>query len=326
MTCLAALAKERASLPALRAIVVDGSSDDGSVEKISQALSLPDYADWAELLPLSFNGGFGWANNQAILTLWLREDEPEFIFLINPDAEIARGALHRLVGFLLGKPNAAAVGSALLEPDGQRTGSAFRFPSIGREFLRGIQTPLIGRLIGIKSTTIVSDVACRADWVTGASVLFRSSALRETGPFDDGFFLYFEEVELMNRLTKAGWEIWHEPASQVTHIGGAATGIASGHVTTKKRHPAYWFSSRRRYFALCYGRLSTFFAGMAWLVGHIFWRIRTWLQPSKAGTDVPFERVDFVAHGLFPSAKDLLRSVPKPESSSRKLPAWCIIE
>ena len=78
--------------------------------------------------------------------------------------------------------------------------------------------------------------------------MLRAEALRETGLFDDGFFLYYEEVELMHRLHGAGWTIRHVPQSRVVHIEGASTGV--GAATVEEPLPAYWYQSRRRYFAL----------------------------------------------------------------------------
>jgi len=73
--CIAAVAKEREKLPLLRAVVVDGGSGDGSAAELAEALAHPDYSDWVEFLPLPINGGFAWANNQAILTL-ARQPQP----------------------------------------------------------------------------------------------------------------------------------------------------------------------------------------------------------------------------------------------------------
>ena len=52
----------------------------------------------------------------------------------------------------------------------------------------------------------------------------RSATLRETGLFDDGFFLYFDEVELMHRMKARGWVIRHVPDSRVIHAEGSSSG------------------------------------------------------------------------------------------------------
>src|SRR5258708_8560018 len=92
MRCVAALKAERALLPCLRVIVVDGGSDDGSAIELASGLAQDDYSDWVSFVPLAINGGFGWANNQAILMLAREDGPPEFIHLLNPDAEITAGA------------------------------------------------------------------------------------------------------------------------------------------------------------------------------------------------------------------------------------------
>src|SRR5205085_5129549 len=86
--CLAALKGEKALLPRLKAIVVDGGSGDGSADELAKAIGHPDYADWVSLLALPINGGFGWANNQAILTLAGSDTPPDFIHLLNPYTEV----------------------------------------------------------------------------------------------------------------------------------------------------------------------------------------------------------------------------------------------
>ena len=190
MRCVAALRSERELLPRLRAIVVDGGSADRSAEELANALAAPEYEKWVTFLPLSINGGFGWANNQAILGLSREVSPPEFIHLVNPDAEIEGGAVARLVEELQTNERCGAAGSQLLTEAGIPAGSAFRFPSAAREFIGAAQSAKLARLLGIAPTVVWA--GREVDWVTGASVMFRSAALRETGLFDDGFFLYFE--------------------------------------------------------------------------------------------------------------------------------------
>jgi GT2 family glycosyltransferase len=69
----------------------------------------------------------------------------------------------------------------------------------------------------------------------------------QVGLFDEGFFLYFEEVDLALRAARAGWESWYVPAARVVHEAGASTGATGGR-ELERRMPRYWFESRRRYF------------------------------------------------------------------------------
>jgi N-acetylglucosaminyl-diphospho-decaprenol L-rhamnosyltransferase len=299
--CVRSLRGEREALPDLKVVVVDGGSGDGSAEQLQRDLGEPEFSDWVEVLPLAINGGFGWANNQAILKLMSGAEQPEFIHLLNPDTEVEPGAVQALLQVLLNKPRAGAVGSQLLEPDGSTTGSAFVFPSLRGEFARGARTGFLDRLLRVPPPAIdPAPQPVEAEWVTGASTMFRVETLRQTGLFDDGFFLYHEEVELMWRMRQAGWEIWHEPASRVKHVGGAATGVHSRAVEESRapRRPAYWYESRARFFARSRGLLAARAAWLMWLAGHAIYRARLLAGVQGSGKPVTRELRDAVKHGL----------------------------
>ncbi len=322
LRCLAALAEERALLPALKAVVADACSGDGSAEILAAALAHPDYLGWAEFLPLPLNGGFGWANNQIMLRLLQSENPPEFIHLLNPDTVIERGAVLSLVEAMKADPRCAAAGSQLIDGAGRPAGSAFRFPTAARELIRGSNTPALGRLLGIEPVLVDPGRACEVDWVTGASVMLRSGALRHVGLFDSGFFLYFEEIELMHRLRKAGWSVRHVPGSRVYHVGGASTGINGHDPEQVKRRPPYWYRSRRRFFALSQGRFAAVAADLGWLAGHSLWRIRRALSRVHGKIEVPFERSDLLTHGPWPGADDLSPEASQWDSPVGEPPAW----
>lgn len=310
-TCLAALSGERALLPTLKAIVVDGGSGDGSANELAVTIAEPAYRDWVELLALPINGGFGWANNQALMRLARKPSPPDYVYLLNPDAKVTRGAVLRLVEDLEGHPRCAAAGSQLLASDGMTTGAGFRFPTAGREFVSAAQTAALGRLLAIGSVMVDSAESREVDWVTGASVMLRTAALRETGLFDDGFFLYFEEVELMHRLEAAGWTVRHVPESRVFHAEGSSTGIAS-----VERMPEYWFRSRQRYFLLTGGRASALAADIAWMLGRFLGIFKTALRRQNSRNRVrTWDLVRYRSRGAPASA-------PAWGDEPGKLPAW----
>lgn len=77
-------------------------------------------------------------------------------------------------------------------------------------------------------------------WVCGAALAIRRSAYEQTGPLDEGFFLYFEETEWQRRLADLNWGIEVVPAARVCHLvrgGGEESGI----------HSPHWVSSALRY-------------------------------------------------------------------------------
>jgi N-acetylglucosaminyl-diphospho-decaprenol L-rhamnosyltransferase len=322
ISCLESLEPEREFLPRLRVLVVDGASGDGSANAIQSWVEKMRHEEWIAILPLPINGGFGWAHNQAMMRALHDPSPPAYIYLLNPDTVVELGAVAALRRAFDLDPKIACVGSQLVNLDGSLGGSAFRFPSIRREFATGIGISKVEKLLGIGSGVIFSRSARQVDWVTGASVMIRSEALKQAGLFDDGFFLYREEIELMHRMTKNGWKVWHEPASMVVHEGGASTGVETGNLRPLKRLPPYCYISRRRYFALTSGRLGAFFAGLSWLVGRF---ARIGLSPflSKLRKHmVPHELEDFLSTGFMATSSDLTRTSVSWQDDAGSQPAW----
>jgi N-acetylglucosaminyl-diphospho-decaprenol L-rhamnosyltransferase len=320
--CIAALAAERAGGVSLTAILADGCSGDDSVSRLKKYLRKSCHDSWVELLPLDFNGGFGWANNQGILHYVSKAGRvPDYIYLLNPDAEVAPGAVTALLQRLRNTPEAAAAGSQLYEPGGTKAASAFRFPALRREFAKGAHVHALERLLGLEPLVVDLTAAAPVDWVTGASVLFRSAALAQTGLFDDGFFLYYEEVELMQRLQRVGWQIWSEPESRVAHIGGAATGVHD--VETPKPMPLYWFQSRLYYFARTGGMAEAAAANIAWFAGYLLLGLPRLILSSKTRRNAqPGEAQGIWNAGFLLPRRMRRASVPGFDTKPGALPAW----
>ena len=319
LDCIAALAKERTLLPNLRAVIVDGGSNDGSADKIRAGIA---GHNWIELLAMDFNGGFGWANNQGMLHLLQGADPPDFIHLLNPDAVITPGAVSALRDFLGTHPKCAAAGSQLLNDDGSEAGSAFRFPSVTREFFRGAQMNRVGRALGLGEGILRPKTAAPVDWVTGASVMLRSEALCQVGLFDTGFFLYYEEVELMYRLKRARWQVWFVPGSRVMHVGGVATGMANAELHERASIPDYMFASRRRFFTRAYGPKVARGATLAWLAGNRLLRTAKGFGLLKSRPVADAERTGMLRYGAAASKADRSSAVTRCDDPLNVLPAW----
>lgn len=313
--CVAALAKERKGLPRLRVVVVDGGSSDGSAENLAEVLARPNYAGWVDFRPLPINGGYGWANNQAMLGLAQSENPPEFIHILNPDTQVEKGAVEQLCEALMSDPRCAAAGSQLIAPNGAAVPSAFRFPTFGREFVAAARSEAVGRLLGIPPTVVDATQGAEVDWVSGASVMFRSEALRDVGLFDDGFFLYFEEVELMHRLKARGWSVRIAPESRVVHIEGASTGGPAA-----RAQPRTWYESRRRYFALTGGAAALVGANAGRLAGRALGLVKGVLGRSHGGDGT--RTSDLLRSGLWPDAMDSRPSVTSWGDLPGRRPAW----
>jgi len=300
IACLHSLAGELRAIPDARVIVADNASGDDSVIRIKHAAieQLAEVHDRVMILPLPRNAGFAYGNNQAIR--YAREAlEPfEYILLLNPDTLVRAGAISKLIEFMDRNPRAGIAGSRLEDPDGTPQRSAFRFHTIFSEFDNGLHLGFVSRLLARKVVAPpCPSEACRADWVAGASMIIRAQALSDVGLLDEQYFMYFEEVDFCRRANRAGWRTWYVPESRVVHLVGQSSGVTDPQ-QQRKRRPAYWFDSRRRYFVKNHGRVYASLADAAFATGYMLWRLRRRLQ-RKPDNDPSHLLADFLRHSVF---------------------------
>jgi GT2 family glycosyltransferase len=294
--CLASLAGEVAAEPALCAIVVDNASRDQSVASIATAIRDNEWT-WAKVLPLERNGGFAHGNNSAFRSLQAASDLPKFIWLLNPDTIVRPGAATALIDFLEVHPEVGIAGGGLEFPDGRLQTAAFRFPSLMGELEDTIRLGLVSRALHRFRVPAPPQAHARAtDWMNGASLMIRSDIYARVGQMDEGYFLYFEETDLCRRVRRAGWPIWHVPASRVVHLEGQSTGVTGANLAQKPR-PAYWFDSRARYYRKQHGYTYALMADLIFIVCFGLWRVQRRLR-RKADPDPPGLWWDFVGHAF----------------------------
>ena len=159
-------------------------------------LSNPQWQSWVELLPQDRNGGFAFGNNAAIRPLMASPHPPDFCWLLNSDTLVLPGALSTLLQALEADQKVGIVGSRLENRDGTSQVSAFRFPSITSEFLSTMRLGVLDKMFAsFVVAPLVQNQAHFTDWLSGASFLVRRNVFEQVGLLDEGFFLYFEEVE-----------------------------------------------------------------------------------------------------------------------------------
>jgi len=193
--------------------VVDAASTDGSVA--CAADRMPGFHTI-----VSANDGFAAANNRGMAAA-----AAPFVLLLNPDAFLLPGALALLLETARARPRAAVVGPLVLDLDGTvQAGSFGRFPTLATVTYEHLASAS-GRLLGARGGSPRAPAGPAAvDWVTGAAMLVRREAIADAGPMDEGFFLYYEDVEWCHRLRDHGWDIILEPAAQVAHHRGGVAG------------------------------------------------------------------------------------------------------
>jgi GT2 family glycosyltransferase len=290
---LESLGPELSAIGGGSSAVVTDASGDGSDDKIAEFIAEQGLGSWVTLLRLPKNGGYGYANNQAIGAALASADPPDYFYLLNPDAYVHPGAVRELVSFMEQRPDVGLAGSRLEQPDGSINRSAFRFPGVRSELILGSRLGVLTRLFpNSEIAPPPVEHAAPADWLAGASLLVRRQVFETAGLFDDTFFLYYEETDLCLRARRFGYRCWYVPTSRVVHLEGQSTGLSTKNAAPG-RLPPYWFESRRHYFMKNHGPLKTHMADVAWTLGHLSWRARRRLQ-GKTDDDPPHLLSDFV--------------------------------
>jgi hypothetical protein len=195
------------------------------------------------------------------------------------------------------RPDVGIAGSRLENPDGTPQTSAFRFPSVLSEIEAGMRLGPVSRLL--KWRVVAPPPPSEAgptEWVAGASMIVRREVFEDIGLLDDGFFLYFEEVDFCLRAQRMGWTCWYVPESRVVHLVGQSTGVTDA-ATSRRRRPDYWFRARRRYFLKNHGLIKTVAADLAWTSSYSIYRVRNALQ-RKPVRDPEKILWDFVRHNF----------------------------
>ena len=284
--CLRSLVDEVKRLPQLRVTVTDNDSGDDSAERIAAAIDTEGWGDWATFMPLPKNGGFAYGNNAPIRKLMEQNALTDYVLLLNPDTVIRPNAIKALMDFMEEHPKAGIAGSRLEDPDTTPQCSAFRFHTIWSELDHGLRIGLVTRLLSRwMIAPPVSDEACQTDWVAGASMIVRRDVLEQVGLMDEGYFMYYEEMDFCLQAHRAGWECWYVPESHVVHLVGQSSGVTNTKVKPKRR-PQYVFDSRRRYFLKNYGFFYMAIADIVWILCFALWRVRRVIQ-RKPDSDPP---------------------------------------
>jgi GT2 family glycosyltransferase len=295
VSCLRSVVAERDSPQVrIRAIVVDNAS--GDLAGISAAVHHNDWNSWVKLVEAPRNGGYAYGNNLGIQHAFA-DGAPDYIYLLNPDTELRAGAIGALVRFLESRPEVAIAGSSFETLDGAAWPLAFRFPTLWSEFMGGVQFGPLTRLLRRWEVPLyMGSTPEPVDWICGASMLIRPSLLRAIGGLDENYFLYFEETDFCRRARGAGFSTWYVPASRVMHIMGQSTQVTDLRAGPK-RLPAYWFESRRRYFAVSFGIPHAILIDIVAVLAHSLGWVRR-LVLRRQHTAVPYFVRDLIRHSI----------------------------
>ena len=219
-------------------VMADNGSGDGAPEAALAG------REGLRLLPMGENLGYGAAANRAVTQL---PPEIGWVLLSNPDIVLAPGSIDELLAVAGRWPRAAAVGPLVREPDGRVYPSAREVPELvagtGHALLAGVwpANPFSARYR--RNTEAPGERT--AGWLSGSCVLLRRSAFASVGGFDSRYFMYFEDVDLGDRLGRAGWLNVYAPSAEVTHDQGHAADRVPGAMLPAHHESAYRFQADR---------------------------------------------------------------------------------
>jgi GT2 family glycosyltransferase len=166
--------------------------------------------------------GFG-----ANVNLGVAATSAELVCSVNPDAIPAEGAIAGLRAFMEATPRAGVAGPAMVYPDGTLQPSRRRFPTVAGTLVRRTPLRLLFDPYKLQRRHYHLDERpaepVEADWMLGGFLMLRRAMLDELGGFDEGFFLYGEDIDLCYRAWRSGWTVWYVPQAVVQHEHQAVT-------------------------------------------------------------------------------------------------------
>lgn len=197
-------------------VVVDNASTDGSAERVRY--EFPE----VRLIASEVNTGYAKGNNLAFAAA-----SGDWLLTLNPDTEFESNVLDPAIARLDCLDGFGCLACRLVGVDGKTQRSVRGFPT-----LLGIFGDLtgLGRLFPRSSlgsyrlTTFDYEREQDAPQPMGTFLLFRRSAVpNPEAPFDEGFPIFFNEVDLLYRMASSGWKTRYVPDLSIRHLGGEST-------------------------------------------------------------------------------------------------------
>ena len=190
--------------PPAEVIVVDNGSTDATLDWLARE------APEARVLAQGRNTGFAMAANRGLLAA-----RTEFVALVNTDVVLAPGWIEAMAARLEAEPGCASVACKMVRLGNEAIlddcGDVLRRDGVCEQ--RGHGRRDDGRW----------DAAGEVFGACGGAALYRRSAVRDAGAFDERFFSYLEDVDLALRLQLGGWRCAYEPRAVAHHAGGGSS-------------------------------------------------------------------------------------------------------
>jgi GT2 family glycosyltransferase len=172
------------------------------------APSLIDFPFPVRLINNTTPRGFGANHNNA-----LAQAKGEYFCLLNPDIQLTCDPFPELIGQLANYEHPGVIAPRVVTPDGALEDSARPFPTpmsiLAKAFGYNPDRDWLNNRLGKKTLEV--------DWVAGMFMLFPRTVFQCVGGFDEGYFLYYEDVDLCSRLNNTRHSVLYAPHISVVH-------------------------------------------------------------------------------------------------------------
>ena len=211
------------TLRCIRSLRATGYGDSETIVVDNDDVEPPELPPGVRLIRNEQNVGFARAHNRGIAAA-----TGDLVVLINPDTVVESDFFESLEEFFEENEQVGIVGPRILDSDGVLQLSARREVSMISGLLG--RTSLLTRLFP-KSSLVKGQFPAvtnetsptPVDWVSGACMAIRRETLRDVGPLDERFFMYFEDADLCRRARTAGWLVYYLPHVEIIHQTGASS-------------------------------------------------------------------------------------------------------
>jgi len=197
-------------LAAFQVTLVDNTGADGTAEWTRQ--HYPDVTVRQNAVCRGFA-----ANANAGIR---QSHRSRYVLLLNPDIICIPGLLDQLVAFLDARPEAAIAAPQLFYPDGALQPNVRRFPTFSALALRALRVDALWKSPAVRRYLMHGErpVSTEVEWVTGAVLMVRRTAIEDVGLLDESYFLYWEDLDWCYRMRQAGWSVHRVPEARAVHI------------------------------------------------------------------------------------------------------------
>lgn len=186
-------------------IIVNNAINDATISDLE--------GDEITVIHAPDNLGFGRACNLGLDWIYER-DAAAVVWIVNPDAYLADGAIAQLNSLLQAHPEIAILGTSVYDASGKLCFSGGKFTPGNGAIWEEVEL--------VKTIQENADCAI-ADWVTACSMVLNLKHFSQCPYFDPDYFLYYEDFDLCRRYAKQGYQIYFSDRIQVIHQASSIT-------------------------------------------------------------------------------------------------------